>query len=316
MTSIAVAAARIRVGGLSQGYGNVLFLKQSYLTRAHPKPTATYHIYDAVQQVLDDAAERRTMRLEKWNRNLDQIKTKWEATNPPDKPFDPIYRNVDETFELVLGLNLDPRRANQVLRGSMSLRHGTGGPRPRIAVFTSQAQNSQACLDAGAMYAGGSELIQKFSDDSKVINVATDIDVCLASSDMLSQLNSLGRLLGPRGLMPNPKLGTLVTSPSELPALVERRLAGVLEYRVDKFGSLHAAPLGKMSFGLHKILDHVQAVMMEVVERKPEGAPKGKYLLRAFVSSQQGKSYKVDLPTIDPASVYFMIPPASFDMAA
>jgi large subunit ribosomal protein L1 len=123
---------------------------------------------------------------------------------------------------------------------------------------------------------------------------------------MLPKLGKVAKILGPRGLMPNPKLGT-ISPVNELAKAVRRQMAGLINYRVDKTGNVHV-PLGKVSFGKDKILDHIRVLMNEVTEKKPDGA-KGTYLKKVYLSASQGEGIKIELNTVNPGSAYFMMPP-------
>lgn len=204
---------------------------------------------------------------------------------------------------------MDPRKPGQALRGSVSLPHGTG-KQIRVAVFTQDTDAAQQALDNGAAHAGGEELVDKIVSGEIPI---TAFDRSLASQDMMGYLSGkLARTLGPRGLMPNAKVGTLVKSPADLVAQLEGQLAGKLQYRTDKGGIVHAA-VGKGSFGHDKLMENIRAVIDELYNAKPEAYGKGKkasknavYVLKTHVSATQGGGVRVDLRTVDPASSFFM----------
>lgn len=205
-------------------------------------------------------------------------------------------------------MNLDPRKPGQALRGSLALPHGTG-KLVKCAVFTSSKEVAQAALEQGAEHAGGEELVDEIVSGT----IPLDFDRSLASQDMMGYLSQkLARALGPRGLMPNAKVGTLVKSPDLLEGVLQKELAGQLQYRTDKQGLLHFS-VGKGSFGAGKLMDNIQAIIEEVYKIKPEAYGKGKkasknaqYVLRAHVTSTQGKGVRVDLRTVDPTSNYYM----------
>jgi large subunit ribosomal protein L1 len=219
--------------------------------------------------------------------------------------------------ELALNLNLDPRRPGQALRGSISLPHGTGKKNAGCLVFTSNPDLQEAALKAGATHAGGEGLVDQIvSGDVAVDSVQTS----LATSDIMPVLSKkIARILGPRGLMPNAKVGTLLTNGEELLEALDTQLAGKeVTYRTEKEGIVHV-PVGKGSFGQEKILENIGEVMKTIFEVKPENfgkkkkkgksgkAGKGtKYLLKASVSSTQGKGMRLDIRTVDPNSLFFL----------
>ena len=219
---------------------------------------------------------------------------------------------MDETIELALQLNLDPRKPGQSLRGSLSLPFGNGKSF-NVAVFTSDAKVATAAKEAGAIAAGGEELIESIQNGTTSI---TGFERTLASPEMMSQLSPIARLLGPRGLMPNPKLNTIIKPDDMLDAL-QLQMSGVSNYRTDKEGIVRLG-IGKGSFGTDKLLDNVREMMNEIQSVKPESFGKGKkgqkkvakgtkYYLKAHLSSTQSKgSLLVDMRTLDPTSSFFM----------
>lgn len=237
----------------------------------------------------------------------------------------PKINLLDETIELVLNLNLDPRKPGQALRGSLELPHGTGKKQQAIIVFTNQPALKEAALQAGAAYAGGADDNDTLLDDLVQGKIPlTNIQRAVATSKdvlpLLTKTPGLARLLGPRGLMPNPKDGTVMdqnnVSPQDVKEMVESRMAGKeVMYRTEKEGILHI-PVGKVSFGMDKLLENIGVVLKEVFRVKPEQYGKGKkksssgkgtrYLLKASVSSTQGKGVALDLRTLDPTSLFFL----------
>lgn len=190
--------------------------------------------------------------------------------------------------------------------------HGSGKT-VKCVVFTSDKQAAQQALEQGALHAGGEEIVNQILDGS----IPLDFDRALATPDMQGILGQkLARMLGPRGLMPNAKVGTLVPSPDKIPRVLQQQLAGQVQYRTDKTGIIHLG-IGKGSFGLEKLLDNLKTTFYEIYEVKPESFGKGKkgkssssknqkYFLKAHLTSAQGKSVKLDLRTVDPTSVFFM----------
>lgn len=226
------------------------------------------------------------------------------------------YRNQDETIEIALNLNVDPRKPGQSLRGTLSLPHGSGKA-VRCVVFTASASAAEEALRAGAVAAGGDDLVTDISDGTLP---PMSFDRSLASPEMMSRLSKVARLLGPRGLMPNAKLGTIVPA-DKLSSAVEEQMTGSVQYRTDKCGTVHAG-IGRGSFGLQKLSENIRAFVEGIEEAKPEayGRPKkgqkkvkasknAKYVLSAFMTSTQGKGHKLDLDTIDPNSNRFMVDP-------
>jgi len=220
---------------------------------------------------------------------------------------------MDETVELALQLNLDPRKPGQSLRGSLSLPHGNG-KNFAVVVFTDDANVAKEALERGAVAAGGGDLIESIKNGSQSIS---SFQRTLASPEMMPQMSAVARLLGPRGLMPNPKLGTILP-PDQLLEALERQMSGVSNYRTDKEGIVRLG-IGKGTFGMDKLLDNVREMMNEVQSVRPESFGKGKkgqkkvakgtkYYLKAHLSSTQSKgSVLVDMRTLDPTSSFFML---------
>lgn len=219
------------------------------------------------------------------------------------------YRNQDETVEFVLNLNLDPRKPGQNLRGVVALPHGTG-KQVKVAVFTDDAATAKKALELGATYAGSEELVDQ------IVNGTVPVDSfqrTVASQDMMHYLTQkLARTLGPRGLMPNAKLGTVVKTPEALFKVLGDQLAGQAQFRTDKAGIIHIG-VGKGSFGPEKLIQNIQAVINALYESKPEAYGKGKkpsktaqYVLRGNLTATQGKGVPIDLRSIDPTSPYFL----------
>jgi large subunit ribosomal protein L1 len=187
----------------------------------------------------------------------------------------------DETIEIVLRLGVDPRRADEMVRGTVALPSGTGRD-VRIAVFA-QGEAAAAARDAGADHVGDADLAQS------VEGGMLDFDVAIATPDMMPVVGKLGRVLGPRGLMPNPKTGTVT---DDVAKAVEDFKGGKVEYRTDRFGNVHV-PLGKASFDADALEANFAAVIEELQRVKPAGS-KGKYVKKAVISSTMGPGVKVD----------------------
>lgn len=187
----------------------------------------------------------------------------------------------DETVELAIRLGVDPRKAEQIVRGTLSLPAGTGKTN-RVAVFAA-GEAAQAARDAGADIVGAEDLV------AKVAGGFLDFDVAIATPDLMGQVGGLGRVLGPRGLMPNPKTGTVTMDVAK--AVTEFK-GGRVEYRTDKIGNVQLR-VGKVSFGREDLARNVQAVVDEIVRVKPASA-KGRYLMSITVSSTMGPGVKID----------------------
>jgi len=188
----------------------------------------------------------------------------------------------DETIELSIRLGVDPKRADQVVRGTVILPHGTG-KKVKVLVLAKGEKEKEAEL-AGADYYGSEEYVEKISQGW------TDVDVVIATPDMMGMVGKLGRILGPRGLMPNPKSGTVTF---EVEKAVKEVKAGKIEYRVDKTGILHV-PIGKKSFEVEKLMDNATVFFQAVLKAKPSAA-QGQYLRSIVVSSTMGPGIKLDI---------------------
>ncbi|MBM3524512.1 MAG: 50S ribosomal protein L1 [Alphaproteobacteria bacterium] len=191
----------------------------------------------------------------------------------------------DETIELSLNLTVDPRHADQMVRGVVSLPHGTGRT-VRVAVFAKDAKAEEA-RKAGADIVGADDLA------AQILEGHIDFDRCIATPDMMPVVGRLGKVLGPRGLMPNPKLGSVT---ADVAGAVTAARAGQVEYRVEKAGIIHAG-IGKASFSEDQIADNVRALVEAVVRAKPQ-AVKGTYMKRATLSSTMGPGVRVDPQTL------------------
>ena len=187
----------------------------------------------------------------------------------------------DETVEIAVQLGVDPRKAEQIVRGTLSLPAGTGRD-VRVAVFAAGEQAAEA-RDAGADVIGADDLV------ARVAEGFLDFDIVIATPDLMGQVGTLGRVLGPRGLMPNPKTGTVTM---EVAKAVSEFKAGRVEYRTDKVGNIHL-PIGKASFSHDDLVANARAVVDELFRAKPASA-KGRYVLGAAVSSTMGPGVKLD----------------------
>jgi large subunit ribosomal protein L1 len=192
----------------------------------------------------------------------------------------------DETVEVALRLGVDSKQSDQAVRGAVSLPHGLGKS-VRILVFAKGEKENEA-KSAGADYVGAEDLIEKIQGGWM------DFDKIIATPDMMGQVSKIGKILGPRGLMPNPKVGTVTF---EVEKAVRENKAGKVEFRIDKAGIVHAS-VGKLSFGPEKLRDNIQTLIDDVVKLKPHTA-KGTYLKTISISSTMGPGIK-----IDPGSVH------------
>ena len=199
------------------------------------------------------------------------------------------YAQFDETVELHLRMCVDPRNASQQVRGVALLPHGLG-KRVRVLVFA-QGEAERIAKDAEADFVGGEDLVKKIEGGW------LDFDVAIATPDMMSKVGRLGKILGRRGLMPNPKSGTVVAA-ADLPRVIGDARKGRVEFKLDRTGIIHL-PLGKVSFEDDKLMDNLTAVIEAVVKAKPSGA-KGQYVKTASLTTSMGPGIKLDLkPTLE-----------------
>lgn len=196
------------------------------------------------------------------------------------------YAKFDETVELAMRLGVDPKHADQMVRGTVVLPHGLGKSKRVLAIAGADKQKEAS--EAGADFVGGDELVEK------ILGGWVDYDAVVATPDMMRAVGRLGKVLGPRGLMPNPKTGTV--TPNVAQAIKEIK-AGKVEFRVDKTGIVHA-PVGKTSFSTENLVANAHALVDSVVRAKPAAA-KGKYLKSVTVSSTMGPGVVIDTSHID-----------------
>jgi large subunit ribosomal protein L1 len=198
------------------------------------------------------------------------------------------YVKFDETVELHLRMGVDPRHADQQVRGVTLLPHGLG-KRVRILVLT-QGEGLKLAEEAGADYVGGDELVKRIEDGW------LDFDITIATPDMMPKIGKLGRILGPRGLMPNPKSGTIAPT-EDLPRVISEARKGRLEFKLDRTALIHL-PIGKLSFEEDKLLENLATVVEAVIKAKPSGA-KGQYIKSISLATSMGPGIKLDLkPTL------------------
>lgn len=191
------------------------------------------------------------------------------------------FADFDESVDISVNLGVDPRRADQMVRGTVILPHGTGKI-PKVLVFA-KGEKEEEARKGGADYIGGEDLVEKISQGW------LDFDVCISTPDMMKHVGKLGKILGPRKLMPNPKSGTVTL---DIEKAVKDIKKGKLEFRTDKYGVVHGI-IGKVSFGMKELVENYLAFIDAVIKAKPPGA-KGKYIKGIFVSSTMGPSVKID----------------------
>lgn len=192
-----------------------------------------------------------------------------------------VYAKFDETVDMAFRLGVDPRHADQIVRGTVVLPHGTGKS-VKVLVFA-QGEKEREALQAGADYAGCDELIEKIQGGWM------DFDSAVATPDVMGKVGKIGKILGPRGLMPNPKAGTVTV---DVASAVREIKAGRVEFRVDKAGNVHL-PVGKSSFSIERLLENATAVVDTIMKAKPSAA-KGRYVRSATICSTMGPGVRLD----------------------
>ncbi|MCD4670890.1 MAG: 50S ribosomal protein L1 [Actinomycetia bacterium] len=191
------------------------------------------------------------------------------------------YTKFEESVDISINLGVDPRKADQIVRGALVLPNGTGKV-PKILVF-SQGEKVKEAQDAGADYVGGEDFVQKISGGW------LDFEVCIATPDMMKYIGKVAKILGPRKLMPNPKSGTVTF---EIEKAVKEARSGRLEYRTDKNGVIHGS-IGRVSFEAKKLLENYQSFLNVIIKARPSSA-KGRYIEGIYLSSTMGPSIKID----------------------
>jgi large subunit ribosomal protein L1 len=333
---------------------------RSYISRAHPRSIPEYALPDVIQMILQDIERRKQHQIHRESlrsrrsqqsqpqpvsSSSNKNSSSSSSSSPPvtttksttTTTTTTTHKNhPNETLELAVMLNLDPRKPGQSLRGSVTLPHGTGiqkkGQNCIVVLTTDEtmieqvqllAAGSSTAAGGGArVVAGGEALVDQIVSGTMAVDTIASV---FAMSDMVPVVTrKAARILGPRGLMPNHKVGTIHTNAETLLAALESAVAGKeITYRTEKEGIVHV-PVGKATFPLHKILDNIGTVMKTIMDVKPDSYGKGKkkasgkkgqavsaknqpkYLLRVVMSSTQSPGYRVDLRTIDPGSAFFL----------
>ena len=200
------------------------------------------------------------------------------------------YAKFDETVEVTLRLGVDPKHADQMVRGTVVLPHGLGKSKKVLVIAT--GEKVKEAEQAGADYAGGEEMVEKIQKENW-----TDFDALIATPDVMKSVGRLGKVLGPKGLMPNPKTGTVTF---DVGKAVEEVKAGKVEFRTDKTALVHC-PVGKISFTSNKLIENATVLISSVIKAKPSVA-KGKYIKGCYLSSTMGPGIQLDVAPIEAAS--------------
>ena len=224
---------------------------------------------------------RYTKRLKKVYETRDALQ-EFSVADAVKNVKDNATAKFDETIDIAMNLGVDPRHADQNVRGMVQLPNGTGKS-VRVAVFA-KGDKAEEAKKAGADIVGDEDLVAKIQKGEM------DFDRCIATPDMMPLVGRLGQVLGPRGLMPNPKLGTVTP---DVAAAVKSAKGGAVEFRAEKAGVVHAG-VGKASFGEKELNENVSAFINAILKAKPSGA-KGNYIQKIVISSTMGPSYRIDL---------------------
>lgn len=216
------------------------------------------------------------------NKKMIEAQKAYDSTEALNLIAESKKAKFDETVELSVRLGVDPRHADQQVRGAVVLPHGTGRT-VRVLVFA-KGDKAKEAEAAGADYVGAEELVAKIQNENWF-----EFDVCVATPDMMGLVGRIGRVLGPKGLMPNPKSGTVTM---DVEKAIGEIKAGKVEYRVDKTSIVHC-PIGKVSFGTEKLSENLSALMEAIVKAKPSAA-KGTYLRSVYLSTTMGPGIKLN----------------------
>ena len=200
------------------------------------------------------------------------------------------FAKFDETVEITMRLGVDPKHADQMVRGTVVLPHGLGKSKKVLVIAT--GEKIREAEAAGADFAGGEEMVEKINKENW-----TDFDALIATPDVMKSVGRLGKVLGPKGLMPNPKTGTVTT---DVARAVQEVKAGKVEFRTDKTALVHV-PVGKMSFTPNKLVDNATTLITSVIKAKPSVA-KGKYIKGCYLSSTMGPGISIDTTPLETAA--------------
>jgi large subunit ribosomal protein L1 len=233
--------------------------------------------------------------MNKAGKNIEKARKAVEERPYPLQDAVPLLQKVkfakfDETVEVTMRLGVDPKHADQMVRGTVVLPHGLGKSK-KVLVIASGEKVKEA-ENAGADFVGGEDMVEKITKENW-----TDFDALIATPDMMKSVGRLGKVLGPKGLMPNPKTGTVTT---DVAKAVQEVKAGKVEFRTDKTALVHC-PVGKMSFTPEKLVDNATTVIASVIKAKPSAA-KGKYIKGCTLSSTMGPGIKIDVAPIEAAN--------------
>jgi len=233
--------------------------------------------------------------MNKAGKNIEKARKAVEERPYPLQDAVPLLQKVkfakfDETVEVTMRLGVDPKHADQMVRGTVVLPHGLGKSK-KVLVIASGEKVKEA-ENAGADFVGGEDMVEKITKENW-----TDFDALIATPDMMKSVGRLGKVLGPKGLMPNPKTGTVTT---DVAKAVQEVKAGKVEFRTDKTALVHC-PVGKMSFTPEKLVDNATTVIASVIKAKPSAA-KGKYIKGCTLSSTMGPGIRIDVAPIEAAN--------------
>ena len=233
--------------------------------------------------------------MKKSGKNVEKARKQIEARPYTLQDAVPLLQKVkfakfDETVEVTLRLGVDPKHADQMVRGTVVLPHGLGKSKKVLVIAT--GEKIREAEAAGADFAGGEEMVEKIQKENW-----TDFDALIATPDVMKSVGRLGKVLGPKGLMPNPKTGTVTT---DVAKAVQEVKAGKVEFRTDKTALVHV-PVGKMSFTPNKLVENATTLITSVIKAKPSVA-KGKYVKGCYLSSTMGPGISLDISSIETAA--------------